>query len=47
VPGPFADYLKSVMPSHVPVEAVDSHFNEVAFSDRITAAAREMMRVPA
>lgn len=47
VPGPFADYLKSVMPSHVPVETVDAHFNDVAFSDRITAAAREMMRVPA
>jgi uncharacterized protein (UPF0261 family) len=47
VPGPFADYLRSVMPAHVPVEAIDAHFNDVAFSDAITAAARSMMRVPA
>lgn len=47
VPGPFADYLRSVMPDHVPVETVDAHFNDVAFSDAITAAARAMMRVPA
>lgn len=47
VPGPFADYLKSVMPAHVPVEAIEAHFNDVAFSDAITAAARDMMRVSA
>jgi uncharacterized protein (UPF0261 family) len=41
LPGPFADYLASVMP--VPVTRVDAHFNDEAFSDAIIAAAREMM----
>ena len=43
LPGPFADYLKRVMPAHVPVTAIDAHFNDVAFSDAIIAAAREMI----
>jgi uncharacterized protein (UPF0261 family) len=43
LPGPFADYLKSVMPPRVPVEAVDAHFNDVAFTDAILAAARSML----
>jgi uncharacterized protein (UPF0261 family) len=43
LPGPFADYLQQVMPAHVPVTAIDAHFNDVAFSDAIIAAAREMM----
>lgn len=44
LPAPFADYLDSVMPQSVPVERVDAHFNDVAFSDTIIAAARTMMR---
>jgi len=40
LPPPFAAYLASVMPGHVPVEARDAHFNDVAFSDAIIAAAR-------
>ncbi len=43
LPGPFAEYLKSVMPDHVPVTVVDAHFNDEAFSAAIIAAAREMM----
>lgn len=43
LPGPFADYLKQVMPAHVPVTAVDAHFNDEAFSDAIIAAARGMI----
>jgi uncharacterized protein (UPF0261 family) len=43
LPGPFADYLKSVMPAHVTVTAVDAHFNDETFADAVTAAAREMM----
>ncbi|MHA4875800.1 hypothetical protein, partial [Enterococcus faecium] len=27
VPPPFADYLRKVMPAHVPVTAIDAHFN--------------------
>jgi len=44
LPAPFADYLKSVVPTTVPVTAVDAHFNDEAFSDAIIAAARAMMR---
>lgn len=44
LPKPFADYLDSVMPASVPVERVDAHFNDVAFSDAIISAARTMMR---
>jgi uncharacterized protein (UPF0261 family) len=43
-PAPFADYLKSVMPTHVPVTAIDAHFNDVAFSDAIIADARELLK---
>ena len=43
LPGPFAEKLKAVMPAHVPVTAVDAHFNDEAFSNAIIAAAREMM----
>lgn len=43
VPGPFAEYLASVMPGHVPVTAVDAHFNDEAFSSAVIAAAREML----
>ena len=43
LPGPFADYLKSVMPAGVPVTAVDAHFNDEAFSDAVIAAARELL----
>lgn len=43
LPAPFADYLRSVMPQGVPVDAIDAHFNDPAFADAITAAAREMI----
>jgi uncharacterized protein (UPF0261 family) len=43
-PGPFAEYLKSVMPAHVPVTAVDAHFNDEAFSDAIIAQARMLIK---
>jgi uncharacterized protein (UPF0261 family) len=43
-PGPFAEYLKSVMPAHVPVTTVDAHFNDEAFSDAIIAESRAMMK---
>ncbi|MBC7985533.1 MAG: Tm-1-like ATP-binding domain-containing protein [Sphingomonadaceae bacterium] len=47
VPGPFAEYLASVMPEGVEVEAVDAHFNDPEFADRIAAAAREYLKAPA
>ena len=43
MPGPFAEYLKSVMPADVPVTAIEAHFNDAAFSDAIIGAARELM----
>ena len=43
VPGPFAEYLRSVIPASVPVTAVDAHFNDEAFSDAVTAAARRLL----
>ena len=45
LPGPFADYLMSVMPANAPVTVVDAHFNDAAFSDAVIAAAREMLLV--
>jgi uncharacterized protein (UPF0261 family) len=44
LPGPFADYLKRVMPSNVPVTTVDAHFNDKAFSDAVIAEARALMQ---
>ncbi|PTR11823.1 MULTISPECIES: Tm-1-like ATP-binding domain-containing protein [unclassified Novosphingobium] len=43
VPGPFAQYLREVMPPHVPVTAVDAHFNDEAFSDAVIATARALL----
>lgn len=43
LPRPFADYLASVMPANVPVETIDAHFNDAAFSDAVIAAARNYM----
>ncbi|SMC31434.1 Tm-1-like ATP-binding domain-containing protein [Novosphingobium sp. B1] len=43
VPGPFAAYLTQVMPESVPVTAIDSHFNDEAFSSAVISAAREML----
>jgi len=43
MPAPFADYLERVMPAAVPVERIDAHFNDPAFSDAIIAAARVML----
>lgn len=43
VPGPFAAYLRKVMPETVPVTAIDAHFNDEAFSDAVIAASREML----
>ena len=47
VPGPFAEYLRKVMPENVPVTAIDSHFNDEAFSDAVIAASREMLAAKA
>lgn len=47
VPGPFAEYLRKVMPENVPVTAVDAHFNDEAFSDAVITAAREMLAAKA
>lgn len=47
VPGPFAEYLRKVMPDDVPVTAVDAHFNDEAFSDAVIAASREMLAAKA
>lgn len=43
IPGPFADYAKSVMPSNVEFRAIDAHFNDDAFADAIIAKARELL----
>lgn len=43
LPGPFAEYLRQVIPADVPVTAVDAHFNDPAFADAIIAAARELL----
>ncbi|WP_408590749.1 Tm-1-like ATP-binding domain-containing protein [Novosphingobium sp.] len=43
VPPPFAAYLRKVMPEHVPVTAIDAHFNDTAFSDAIIAASRQLL----
>ncbi|CAH0496763.1 hypothetical protein NVSP9465_01808 [Novosphingobium sp. CECT 9465] len=47
VPGPFAAYLRKVMPDTVPVTAIDAHFNDEAFSDAVIAASREMLAAKA
>lgn len=47
VPGPFAAYLRKVMPDTVPVTAIDTHFNDEAFSDAVIAASREMLAAKA
>lgn len=48
-PAPFAEYLRKVVSSEVPVEAIDAHFNDEAFSDALIAAARDYLKtgVPA
>ncbi|MBC2778632.1 Tm-1-like ATP-binding domain-containing protein [Parasphingopyxis marina] len=46
-PGPFAAYLRKVVPDDVPVDAVDAHFNDEAFSDTIVAAARDYLKAGA
>jgi uncharacterized protein (UPF0261 family) len=43
VPAPFADYLRQAMPAHVPVQVVDAHFNDPAFSDAVIATARALL----
>jgi uncharacterized protein (UPF0261 family) len=43
LPGPFAEYLKSVIPPQVPVTVIDGHFNDEVFSDAILAEARRLM----
>lgn len=43
VPPPFAAALRNAMPAHVPVEAIDAHFNDEAFADAIVAAARDLL----
>ncbi|MEI9852113.1 MAG: Tm-1-like ATP-binding domain-containing protein [Sphingomonas sp.] len=44
IPGPFAAYVREVMPAGVPVDTVDAHFNDEAFSDAVIAAARAYLR---
>jgi uncharacterized protein (UPF0261 family) len=44
LPGPFAEYLRQAVPDSVPVDAVDAHFNDEAFSDRIIEAARDYLK---
>ena len=43
IPGPFADYAKSVMPANVEFRTIDAHFNDDAFADVIIAKARELL----
>jgi uncharacterized protein (UPF0261 family) len=44
LPGPFADYLASVLPAHAPLTVLDCHFNDPEFADAIVAAALELTR---
>jgi len=44
VPGPFADYLRSVIPAGVPVHVLDHHFNDAEFADAIVAATEALTR---
>jgi len=44
VPGPFADYLQSVLPPQIDFHAIDAHFNDPVFADAIIARARQMLR---
>jgi uncharacterized protein (UPF0261 family) len=43
MPGPFADYFRSVVTEGVPVDVLDCHFNDPEFADAIVAATREMI----
>ena len=43
LPGPFADYFRTVLPAHVPVDVIDCHFNDAEFADAIVAATRAMI----
>jgi uncharacterized protein (UPF0261 family) len=47
IPGPFAEYLRSVLPAKVPVDVLDVHFNDPEFADAIIAAVHELTHVPA
>ena len=40
IPPLFAEYLKSSLPANVPLTVLDAHFNDEAFADAITDAAR-------
>jgi uncharacterized protein (UPF0261 family) len=43
IPPVFADYARTVMPTHVDFQTVDAHFNDDAFADAIIAKARELL----
>jgi uncharacterized protein (UPF0261 family) len=47
LPGPFAEYLRSVLPIQVPLTVIDSHFNDPEFADAIVAATLELTRAEA
>lgn len=44
LPGPFAEYLASVLPEHAPLTVLDCHFNDPQFADAITAATLDLAR---
>lgn len=43
LPPPFADYLRSVIPSAVEFASVEAHFNDPVFADTIIARARALL----
>jgi uncharacterized protein (UPF0261 family) len=44
LPGPFAEYLRGVLPEHAPLTVLDCHFNDPLFADSIVEATLEMTR---
>ena len=44
IPPLFAEYLKSSLPTNVPLTVLDAHFNDDAFADAITDAARAQLQ---
>jgi uncharacterized protein (UPF0261 family) len=44
LPTPFAAHLRAALPPGIPLETIDSHFNDPEFADAIVAAVRELVR---
>jgi uncharacterized protein (UPF0261 family) len=44
LPGPFAEYLASVLPEHAPLTVFDCHFNDPLFADSIVQATLALTR---